>query len=349
MALRPVFIAYPEMYGEIKARSTSPQTYSGTPAGGPSSAGGGPCWHHVDPRDVATAFRKALELRDVVFEGFFVSANVTLSPKPTLDRLREVLGTLPPIRKPEIYKENPFAPLFDLTHTRERLGFRTSIRRSQYFDGSDFMIPAKSVFLPVDLSNKRVVVTAGGAGIGRVIAEAFLSCGSAVYVCDVDETALSGMLAENPDAHGMVADVSDVTAVEHMFDDVERKVGGVDVLVNNAGIAGPTAGIVDVTPEDLRKTLAVDVEGMFHCARRSVRWMREAGKGSIINLGSVAGRLSFAMRTPYSAAKWGVVGLTKSLALELGPEKIQVNAILPGHVNSSRFRGVAARKQPQSA
>ena len=123
IALRPVFIAYPEMYGEIRARSASPQTYSGTAAGGPSSAGGGPCWHHVDPRDVAAAFRKALELKDVSFERFFISANVTLSPKPTLDRLREVLGALPPLHKPEVYEKNPFAPLFDLSRTRERLQF----------------------------------------------------------------------------------------------------------------------------------------------------------------------------------------------------------------------------------
>jgi nucleoside-diphosphate-sugar epimerase len=123
VALRPVFIAYPEMYGEIKARSASPQTYSGTPAGGPSSAGGGPCWHHVDPRDVATAFRKALELKNVSFERFFVSSNVTLSPKPTLVRLREVLGELPRLAKPEIYEQNPFAPLYDISLTRERLGF----------------------------------------------------------------------------------------------------------------------------------------------------------------------------------------------------------------------------------
>jgi nucleoside-diphosphate-sugar epimerase len=123
IVLRPVFIAYPEMYGEIKARAASPKTYSGTSAGGPSSAGGGPCWHHVDPRDVAVAFRKALELKNVVFEKFFISANVTLSPIPTLDRLREFLGDLPRITKPDVYADNPFAPLFDLSHTRERLGF----------------------------------------------------------------------------------------------------------------------------------------------------------------------------------------------------------------------------------
>jgi UDP-glucose 4-epimerase len=137
VALRPVFIAYPEMYGEIKARSASPQTYSGTPAGGPSSAGGGPCWHHVDPRDVATAFRKALELKDVSFERFFISSNVTLSPKPTLTRLREVLGELPKVRKPEVYEKNPFAPLYDLALTGERLGFEPQ------YDARSVSIPPK--------------------------------------------------------------------------------------------------------------------------------------------------------------------------------------------------------------
>jgi NAD(P)-dependent dehydrogenase (short-subunit alcohol dehydrogenase family) len=201
-----------------------------------------------------------------------------------------------------------------------------------------------SKFLPVDMSERRVVVTAGAAGIGEAIAEGFLSAGASVYICDVDADAVALMLADHPGLHGSVVDVSNVVAVEAMFDDIEAKMGGVDVLINNAGIAGPTAGIVDITPEDLRRTIAVDVESMFHCARRSVRSMRITGGGSIINLGSVAGRLSFAMRTVYSAAKWGVVGFTKSLALEVGREKIRVNAILPGHVNSARFRSVAARK-----
>jgi NAD(P)-dependent dehydrogenase (short-subunit alcohol dehydrogenase family) len=174
------------------------------------------------------------------------------------------------------------------------------------------------------MTGKRVVVTAGAAGIGRSIAEGFLACGASVYVCDVDEEAIARMLTDHPRSLGMVADVSDVAAVDRMFDHIEKVLSWVDVLVNNAGIAGPTAGITDIAPDELRKTMAVDVEG--------------------INLGSVAGRLSFAMRTPYSAAKWGVVGFTKSLALELGREKIQVNAILPGHVNTPRFRGVAARK-----
>ncbi|PVE22993.1 epimerase [Microvirga sp. KLBC 81] len=123
IVLRPVFVAYPEMYGEIRARSMSPETYKGTPAGGPSSAGGGPCWHHVDPRDAARAFRLALEMKYTGFDRFFVSANVTLSPEPTLERLARVLGWLPEVRRPEIYEQNPFAPLYDLTRSREVLGF----------------------------------------------------------------------------------------------------------------------------------------------------------------------------------------------------------------------------------
>ncbi|WP_445502487.1 NAD-dependent epimerase/dehydratase family protein [Microvirga sp. G4-2] len=123
IVLRPVFVAYPEMYGEIRARSMSPETYKGTPAGGPSSAGGGPCWHHVDPRDAARAFRLALEMKYTGFDRFFVSANVTLSPEPTLERLARVLGRLPEVRRPEIYEQNPFAPLYDLTRSREVLGF----------------------------------------------------------------------------------------------------------------------------------------------------------------------------------------------------------------------------------
>lgn len=123
IVLRPVFVAYPEMYGEIRARSMAPETYRGTPAGGPSSAGGGPCWHHVDPRDAARAFRLALEMKYAGFDRFFVSANVTLSPEPTLERFARIVGRAPEVRRPEIYERNPFAPLYDLTRSREVLGF----------------------------------------------------------------------------------------------------------------------------------------------------------------------------------------------------------------------------------
>lgn len=200
------------------------------------------------------------------------------------------------------------------------------------------------MFLPVDLTGKKVVVTAGAAGIGRAIAEAYLAAGAELCVCDIDAAAVQAFASAHPDADASLCDVSDAGQIERLFERALSKLGRIDVLVNNAGIAGPTAGICDVSPDELRQTLATDVESMFHCARLSVPSMRAAGGGVILNLGSVASRLAFAMRTPYSAAKWGVVGFTKSLAVELGRENIRVNAILPGHVNTPRFRRVAAKK-----
>lgn len=199
-------------------------------------------------------------------------------------------------------------------------------------------------FLPIDLSGTRVVVTAGAAGIGRVIAEGFLQAGASVHVCDVSPEAIAEVRGREPTLSVSHTDVSDPASVDAMFDEVEREFGGLDVLVNNAGIAGPTAGIADVEAGALRDTFAIDVESMFHCARRAVPLLRAAGSGNVINLSSVAGRLSYANRTPYAAAKWGVIGFTKSLALELGREGIRVNAILPGHVNTPRFQGVVERR-----
>ncbi len=123
VALRPMFIAFPEMYGELRARAASPDTYAGPQAGGPSAAGGGVCWNHVDPRDVSRAFRLAVELQDVHFERFFVSAATTLAPDPTLERLETYLGRCPLVRNAAVYQSNPHAPLFDLSLARERLGF----------------------------------------------------------------------------------------------------------------------------------------------------------------------------------------------------------------------------------
>lgn len=138
VVLRPVFVAYPEMYGEIQARAAAPESYRGTPAGGPSSAGGGPCWHHVDPRDAARGFRLALEMKNVVFDRFFLCANVTLAPEPTLERLRRVLGRLPEVRRPEVFARNPFAPLYDLDHSRDVLGFDAQ------YDARTIAVPASA-------------------------------------------------------------------------------------------------------------------------------------------------------------------------------------------------------------
>jgi len=185
----------------------------------------------------------------------------------------------------------------------------------------------------------RVLVTAGGAGIGRVIARSFADHGARVHVCDVDEKAL-----RQANLPYTVADVAKLPDVDRLFSDVERKLGGLDVLVNNAGIAGPTARVEDIRPEDWDRCIAVDLNGMFYCTRKAMPMIKAAGGGSIINLSSAAGRLAFPMRTPYSAAKWAVVGFTQSLAAEAGPEKVRVNCIQPGVVEGERIERVIEAK-----
>ena len=185
----------------------------------------------------------------------------------------------------------------------------------------------------------RVLVTAGGAGIGRVIARSFADHGARVHVCDVDEKAL-----RQANLPYTVADVAKLADVDRLFSDVERKLGGLDVLVNNAGIAGPTARVEDIRPEDWDRCIAVDLNGMFYCTRKAMPMIKAAGGGSIINLSSAAGQLAFPMRTPYSAAKWAVVGFTQSLAAEAGPEKVRVNCIQPGVVEGERIERVIEAK-----
>ncbi len=186
----------------------------------------------------------------------------------------------------------------------------------------------------------RVFVSAGALGIGRTIADTFADHGARIYVCDVSAEGLAKCLAERPGWHGSVADVADEQSVEKLFDDIEAKLGGLDVLVNNAGIAGPTAGVDEITPADWRRTIDVNLNGQFYCQRRAVPMLRKAGDGAIINISSVAGRLGYAYRLPYAATKWAIVGMTESLAKELGPEGIRVNAILPGVVEGPRIERV---------
>jgi len=195
----------------------------------------------------------------------------------------------------------------------------------------------------VNLSAKemRVLVTAGAAGIGRAIAQTFLDHGARVHVCDIDERALAAL----PEPISRTrADVANVAEVERLFAEVERHLGGLDVLVNNAGIAGPTAKIEDIRPEDWERCIAVDLNGMFYCTRKAMPLIKRAGGGSIVNLSSAAGRHGFPQRSPYAAAKWGVVGFTKSLAVEAGPDKVRVNCILPGIVEGERIERVIAAK-----
>ncbi len=191
----------------------------------------------------------------------------------------------------------------------------------------------------------RVLVTAGAAGIGRVIAQAFIDSGARVHVCDVDEHALKVLPAKITHSR---ADVASLADVDRLFHDVERSLGGLDVLVNNAGIAGPTAKVEDIRPEDWDRCIAVDLNGMFYCTRKAMPLIKASGGGSIINLSSTAGRLGFPLRSPYAAAKWAVVGFTKTLAAEAGPDKVRVNCIQPGMVEGERLDRIIAAKAQAS-
>ena len=191
----------------------------------------------------------------------------------------------------------------------------------------------------------RVLVTAGASGIGAVIARAFYEAGSHVHVCDIDRAALDRLNAEAPGITGSMADASVAGDVDLVFDDVQGTLGGLDVLVNNAGIAGPTGPIESIDGPGWERTVAVNLNSQYYFARRAVPMLKQsAANPSLIAMGSVAGRLGYAFRTPYASTKWAIVGLMKSLAIELGPHGIRVNAILPGTVEGERMRGIIAAR-----
>lgn len=194
--------------------------------------------------------------------------------------------------------------------------------------------------MQLGLEGLRVLVTAGASGIGLEIARAFHQEGAIVHACDLDDKALDALKRDMPKITASVADVADRASVARLFEAVSATLGGLDVLVNNAGIAGPTSRVEAIEPAAWDKTLEVNITGQFNCTRLAVPLLRESENASIINLSSAAGRLGFPMRTPYAASKWAVVGFTKSLSIELGEFGIRVNAILPGSTDGPRIRSV---------
>jgi NAD(P)-dependent dehydrogenase (short-subunit alcohol dehydrogenase family) len=191
------------------------------------------------------------------------------------------------------------------------------------------------------LAGLRVLVTAGATGIGLATAEAFLREGARVHVCDIDEAGLSKLRGR---MSSTVCDVADPAAVARLFDEAQAALGGLDALVNNAGIAGPTAPCEHIALADWERTLAVNLTGQFLCAQRAIPLLKSSVNASVTNLSSAAGRFGFPNRSPYAATKWGVIGFTKTLSMELGAFGIRVNAICPGPVAGERIEGVFAGK-----
>ena len=184
--------------------------------------------------------------------------------------------------------------------------------------------------------NLRVIITGGASGIGLKIAEAYHSHGAKVFICGTNKAKLEKCLALNPDWKGMVCDVTDAQAVEKFISAAVESLGALDVLVNNAGIAGPTAKLEDCSVEEWRQTIDVNLNGVFYVSKYSIPHLRKS-KGAIIHISSVAGRIGFALRAPYCSSKFALQGLTESMSKELGPDGIRVNSILPGFVESERW------------
>jgi len=198
--------------------------------------------------------------------------------------------------------------------------------------------------MELKVEGARVLVTAGAAGIGRAIVAALRAAGARLHVCDVDEAALATLRSDFPGITTSPCDVADAAAVERLFEAAAAALGGLDALVNNAGIAGPTGPVEAIEIAAWERTLAVNLSGQFYCARLAVPLLKAAGGGAIVNLSSAAGRFGYPLRAPYAASKWGVVGFSHTLAAELGPSGIRSNAILPGPVAGPRIDGVIAAK-----
>ncbi|MDE0952866.1 MAG: SDR family oxidoreductase [Halioglobus sp.] len=198
--------------------------------------------------------------------------------------------------------------------------------------------------MPMNYPGKaqRVLVTAGGSGIGRAAAERFSSAGADVYICDISDKALQETLRELPGVRGSLADVGDSRQVEALCRDAQSTMGGIDVLLNNAGISGPRAAVEDIEYEDWNQTLRINLSGMFHCIKQVVPHMKAQGGGAIINIVTASVKTGLPNRLPYIASKSAVLGMSHTLARELGPHNIRCNCILPGLIDNERGRALIA-------
>lgn len=188
--------------------------------------------------------------------------------------------------------------------------------------------------------SQRVLITAGAGGIGLAVAKAFVTQGARVHISDINADAVARIVAENPGITGSVGDVSKPADLDKLFADVKENLGGLDVLVNNAGIPGATAPVEEYPAETFAAVIAVNLQGTFNVTQRAIPLLKESEAASIITMSSLAGRFGYPNRVAYSTTKWGLVGFAKTLSMELGPFGITSNTIHPGAVDGPRIMGV---------
>ena len=196
--------------------------------------------------------------------------------------------------------------------------------------------------MQINVSGLRILITAGAQGIGYATAQAFVESGGQVHICDIDQSRLNHAIANLPQISGSLTDVADHRQVDNCIEEAILTLGGIDVLINNAGISGPAGAVEEMEPEGWQQTLDVNLNSQFYFARRVIPLMKAQRRGSIINISSTAGLYGYPWRSPYVASKWAIIGLTKSWAMELGEHGIRVNAICPGSLNNPRMDHVIA-------
>ena len=196
---------------------------------------------------------------------------------------------------------------------------------------------------------QRVFITAAAAGIGRAIARAFYADGAHIHICDIDKGGLQRLADELPGLSYSITDVGDERQVEQFFRDGLEQLGGIDVLVNNAGIGGPAGKLEDLDSDAWQQTIQLNLNSTFYCCKQALPQMKAQGSGAVINLSSTAGIMGYPLRTPYAAAKWAVTGLTKSLAREVSSRGVRVNAVAPGPINTELVRALSKDWQTAKA
>jgi NAD(P)-dependent dehydrogenase (short-subunit alcohol dehydrogenase family) len=194
------------------------------------------------------------------------------------------------------------------------------------------------------IDDQRVIVTAGGSGIGRAIVDRFIAGGAHVHTCDVQQKFLEDVIASHERVSGSLADVGEPKDVENMVAAAVEAMGGIDVLVNNAGIGGPRAALEDISYADWDRTIGVNLNGMFYCIKNVGPHMKAQKSGCIVNISTASAKVALPMRSPYVASKVGVLGLSHTVAREYGPFGIRCNTILPGLIDNERGRGIVANQ-----